>query len=71
MDKFKCGDQVRFHSTSDATLDAMTGEVVGKSFDYPEGCHFIVLMNGTYENYPTDGPAWKAISITQHCLELI
>ena len=71
IDTFKCGEKVKFHSTSDALLDSMTGEIVGKSFDSPCGSHYIVLMDGTYENYPTDGPPWKAICITEHCLTQI
>ena len=44
IDTFKCGEKVKFHSTSDALLDSMTGEIVGKSFDSPCGSHCLTQI---------------------------
>lgn len=64
--KFKNGDKVEIHSTTDDNLDGITGEVKGISFNFPGSCAYIVLLDSRYSGYP-----WDAISLTEHCLKKI
>jgi citrate lyase alpha subunit len=62
--KFKNGDRVQFHSTSDTELDSITGKIVGVTAIDAHAAHYIVLLDTKYSTYP-----WDAISITEHCLK--
>jgi hypothetical protein len=72
--KYLSGDIVRFHSTSDANLDGRTGEVIGKHIEDSLSSFYIVQLNTDGVKTPwcgphTEGPPWKAIVITEHCLK--
>lgn len=66
MMKFKIGDRVKFVSSLE--LDGITGEVAGYSFSDVLSEHCIVILDNPLER--EDG-LWKAINITQYCLEKI
>ena len=60
----KVDDRVRFINTGSDYYDGLTGSIAGKSFDVTLD-HYIVIMD-----IPLWG-GWKAISMTEACLELI
>jgi hypothetical protein len=64
MNNFKIGDRVKFVKAME--LDGMTGEVAGYNDVYSEHC--IVILD--IPLLRKEGQ-WKAINITQYCLEKI
>lgn len=58
------GDQVSFHSTSDSELDTLTGTISGVVSEHPGSTIYIVLLDKMHSKWP-----WRAIAMTEHCLE--
>ena len=50
-------------------MDGIEGTAIGVSADLPGMTVFIVELDTPYNNGYGDG--WKAIAITEHCLEAI
>jgi hypothetical protein len=64
IDKFKNGDRVQFHSTSDVELDSITGTVIGIYDRNHAGAGYIVRMDVRHSAWP-----WDATVMTEHCMK--
>lgn len=66
--KFRPNQRVKIVRTN-CDMDGIEGSVIGVTADHPGMTVFIVELDSLYDNGYGDG--WKAISITEHCLEEI
>lgn len=66
--KFSPNQRVKLVRTG-GDMDGIEGSAIGVAFDAPGMTVFIVELDTPYNNGYGDG--WKAVSITEHCLEAI
>jgi hypothetical protein len=66
--KFQPNQRVRIIRTN-SDMDGIEGNAIGIAADLPGMTVFIVELDNPYDNGYGDG--WKAVSITEHCLESI
>ena len=66
--KFRPNQRVRLVKTG-GDMDGIEGSTIGVAAEAPGMTVFIVELDHPYNNGYGDG--WKAISITEHCLEEI
>lgn len=66
--KFVPNQRVKLVHTG-GDMDGIEGAAIGVASDLPGMTVFIVELDTPYNNGYGDG--WKAVSITEHCLEAI